>query len=444
MITKNKIKQDNLALRRLVNNLNIPIKRLFSGSHFSINPKAKEILRDEKSLLETRKINGHSYRFLLNRKFVTFTDLEKDLFHEIVLAFSILYKTFDGAGYHAHFRSAVTESIIDIGISRYFRENQIDLLGPFQNLISILQRLSFERYEGSAATTGFFITKKSMASLTNSIKKFGLDISTLMGKSYTVSDELFAGPLSYRYVDGSHSLYLAEVGTSYPFIKINNILLKSKKAEVDGVDILSHKELFNLIDPNGKENIAAILNSKSEIEILTGDRKIILWRKGNWSIFDPSIFHDFLKDILMSESLRDALIWTVYSISKIRHGTLILIGDINETTVNSIKKGSVAGDHNLSNDLIGLFAKKSICDLKSSNELMRILTSDGLTIVNCAGKIIDTGIITDTSKIRNGSATGGGRTTAAIAASNHGKVIKVSEDGPISLYHDEKLIYKFG
>jgi hypothetical protein len=53
------------------------------------------------------------------------------------------------------------------------------------------------------------------------------------------------------------------------------------------------------------------------------------------------------------------------------------------------------------------------------------------------------GFIIDTSHARE-IVTGGGRTTAASAASYFGKVIKVSQDGPIELYQDGKQIYRFG
>jgi len=74
---------------------------------------------------------------------------------------------------------------------------------------------------------------------------------------------------------------------------------------------------------------------------------------------------------------------------------------------------------------------------------MRILSSDGLTVINRKGELLDTGVIIDTSKAGD-LVTGGGRTTAATAASHYGRVIKVSEDGPIELFHNGQLIYRFG
>ncbi|NIR49766.1 hypothetical protein GWO43_14710, partial [candidate division KSB1 bacterium] len=81
--------------------------------------------------------------------------------------------------------------------------------------------------------------------------------------------------------------------------------------------------------------------------------------------------------------------------------------------------------------------------LKRSGELSRILSSDGLTVINRKGELLDTGVIIDTSKVKD-LVTGGGRTTAAIAASYFGSVVKVSEDGPIDLYRNGHSFYRFG
>ena len=183
------------------------------------------------------------------------------------------------------------------------------------------------------------------------------------------------------------------------------------------------------------------MNNSSEIEIILPKRKIIVWRKGVWSIFDPDVFHTFFEKELAAEVIND-LLWTVYSLSKTRHGTLILI--TSENKLQDFKNGSVAGDHALSKELIERAKNRSISSLKSEGELIRMLSADGLTIINVSGKLKDTGVITDTSIITKRKAFGGGRTIAAIAASSLGKVIKVSEDGPIELYENESRRYRFG
>jgi hypothetical protein len=93
--------------------------------------------------------------------------------------------------------------------------------------------------------------------------------------------------------------------------------------------------------------------------------------------------------------------------------------------------------------LIERVKKRGVSELKQSGTLLRILSSDGLTVFNAKGKLLDTGFIIDTSHAREMVA-GGGRTTAACAASHFGKVIKVSQDGPIELYENGRMIYRFG
>jgi hypothetical protein len=66
-----------------------------------------------------------------------------------------------------------------------------------------------------------------------------------------------------------------------------------------------------------------------------------------------------------------------------------------------------------------------------------------MTLFNKEGVLTDAGIIINTCTTP-GLVIGGGRTTAATAASLYGKVIKVSEDGPVELYECGKCVYRFG
>ena len=145
----------------------------------------------------------------------------------------------------------------------------------------------------------------------------------------------------------------------------------------------------------------------------------------------------------MDENEMELLIMTLYSLSKIRHGTIVLICDREKRVLDSLKKGSVGGHDSLSSMLIDQVKDQKVSDLKNSGQLVRILSSDGLTIFNEKGELMDTGLIIDTSRTPE-LILGGGRTTAASAASLLGKVIKVSEDGPIQLFDNGRLVYMFG
>jgi hypothetical protein len=169
---------------------------------------------------------------------------------------------------------------------------------------------------------------------------------------------------------------------------------------------------------------------------------LLVRRKGRWAIFDPSIFRSFLGGSLAPEAMDD-LLWTVYALSKRRHGAVILIFAGKARQLATLKTGSVGGDDPLGKLLIRHMKGRAIDTLKQSGALLRLLSSDGMTVFNPSGRLLETGFIIDTSHARE-VVTGGGRTTAASAASFFGKVIKVSADGPIELYQDGKRVYRFG
>jgi hypothetical protein len=65
-----------------------------------------------------------------------------------------------------------------------------------------------------------------------------------------------------------------------------------------------------------------------------------------------------------------------------------------------------------------------------------------MTTISKAGKVLSSGEIIDISLAAKNKPAGGGRTHAAVAASFYGLAIKVSEDGPISVFRNGTQIIK--
>ena len=382
------------------------------------------------------KLKSKISRIRVSTDGANLTDLEVELLGHFGKAFEVLFNRFESKGYRAHLRTAISASAIDIALARFLRGDRTKAFASIQNLIQVLKRLSFERYEGSPATTGFLIYRLKKETFRKRIEGKKIEWSNL--KPVKIDDKFFTGPLTYRYIDGQSIFFVSGVQMN----AVATIRLK-ELTNGDAIDRLSYTHLANLLDISGKSAFGAFLNNSSEVEIVLRERKLIVWRKGVWSIFDPDIFYKFFKNELTKNNI-NYLIWAAYSLSKTRHGTLVLVGDISKTKIESFKKGSVAGKHALSNELIKKAQNIPLKYLKSSGKLIKILSADGMTIIDSKGNLIDTGVITDISNIDKDEATGGGRTTAAIAASKFGKVIKVSEDGPIDLYEMGERKYRFG
>ena len=377
-----------------------------------------------------------AYHFTAQRDQLAFTQTEKSFISELLTAFQGLYVGFSAESYAAHFRTALLTSLTDIAVARFLRGDRKGVFWPVQSLIQLLKNLSYQRYEGSSATTGFLIYRNQLNEFLNSLNTTRYAWLDLDKDRRRVSADFFQNPLSFRFVDGQRALFVGDIR-----MNIKGTIRTSAPGPNDNIERLANRETLSLLDKAGSGSFAIFVNKASEVEVVLDSDKLLLWRKGYWGIYDPDIMREFFSGKLEKRAT-DHLIWTIYALSKARHGTVVLVADEN-TDLDHLRKGSVGGRDPLSRALIRHVRGTKIGALKRSGELSRILSSDGLTVINRKGELLDTGVIIDTSKVKD-LVTGGGRTTAATAASHFGRVLKVSEDGPIELYSNGQSLYRFG
>lgn len=382
------------------------------------------------------RIDGIVYLFRTRRKGLDFTETERTFISELLAAFEGLFGGFSAKSFAAHFRTALLTSLTDIAVARYIRGDRKGIFWPTQSLLQLLKSLSYQRYEGSPATTGFLVYRCQLEDLLASLKKTRYAWLDLAEDRRRIGNDFFQNPLSYRFVDGYRSLFVCDIR-----MNVKGTIRTSAPGPSDTIEQLANRETLSLLSKSGDGAFAIYVNKASEVEVVLDSDKVLLWRKGFWRIFDPDIFHEFLGGKLDKRSI-DYLVWTVYALSKARHGTVVLIADDN-IDFAVLRKGAVGGRDPLSRALIRHVRGVKIGTLKRSGELSRILSSDGMTVINRKGELLDTGMIIDTSRV-NYLVAGGGRTTAAIAASHFGRVVKVSEDGPVDLFHNGRRIYRFG
>lgn len=382
------------------------------------------------------KFDEITYLFRAHRKEPNFTITEKAFVNELLTAFEGLFAGFSAKGYNAHFRTALLTSLTDIAVARYLRGDRKGVFWPIQGLIQLLKSLSYQRYEGSPATTGFLVYRNQLDDFLKSIKKTRYDWLDLGNDRRQISDDFFQNPLSYRFIDGYRALFVCDIR-----MNVKGVIRTSAPGPSDNIEQLSNRETVALLSKAGSRAFAVYVNKASEVEIVLDTDQLLLWRKGYWSIYDPDIMREFLGGKLEKRSI-DYLVWTIYALSKARHGTVVLVAE-DKTDLEALRKGAVGGRDPLSRALISHVRGTKIGTLKRSGELNRILSSDGMTVINRKGELLDTGVIIDTSQVSD-LVTGGGRTTAAIAASHFGRIVKVSEDGPVELFHNGRRIYRFG
>jgi len=412
------------------------ISSFLGGAEVDLLPGEAEIIMNGKTISEIVSIEEHPYRFVARRETLSFTRSEAAFCRELLTAFSGLYSGFQQEGYAAQFRTALLASIMDITVARSLRGDHRKGFWPIQQLIQLLKNLSYQRYEGKPATTGFIVHRTTLPLLQKLVRERH---HTLIPQQphEDISPTFFDNPLPYRFVDGTNLFFVTNIQ-----MQVTGVLRTSLATLHTDIERLTQREIFSLVRRAGHGAFAVTVNDASEIEVLISPARLLVRRKGAWAIFDPDIFRSFLAGSIDAEAI-DELLWTVYALSKERHGTVILIYDQGARRLAVLKKGSVGGDDPISRLLIGRVKKRTISELKKAGILLRILSADGMTVFNKGGRLMETGFIFDTSHARE-VVTGEGRTTAASAASFFGKVIKVSQDGPIELYQDGQRVYRFG
>jgi len=377
-----------------------------------------------------------TYHFALKRNGLPFTKTERKIADEIAEAFHILFANRKKGSEIIYFRTALLSSFLDVSVSRYLRFNRNRGFWSIQKLLQILKNLSYQRYEGTPATSGFIVYR-------NQVEEFNVACSMSdclrhdFNPCISISVDFFKSPLTFRLVNGLGTYYACNIN-----MQATGIIKFLNYGNRDAVERLSLRDTLALITKAGEGAFTVSITATSELEVMACTDIIFIWRKGNWSLFDPDIFRSFLSGHLDAIET-EALVMTVYSMSKLRLGTIVLISDENILASGELQKGTAGGKGILSQLIISFLKYKTVSSLKHSGELISILSSDGLTLFNKDGELVDTGIIINTCTTP-GLVTGGGRTTAATAASIYGKVIKVSEDGPIELYESGKCVYRFG
>lgn len=417
------------SLRALLGGADVSLVELEKGNK---TPSRK----NEREIAIGMQVDGIRYLFRARRKELAFTPMEVKFIGELLAALEGLMAGFSAKGFEGHFRTALLTSLTDIAVARYIRGDRKGVFWPTQRLVQLLKNLSYQRYESAPATTGFLVYRAQLDDFLKTLGKTRYEWFDLEENRRRINSSFFKNPIPYRFVDGYRALFVCDIR-----MDLKGILRTRSPGPKDYIDQLSNREILSLLSNAGDDAFALFVNSSSEVEVVLQDDKLLLWRKGNWGIFDPSIMHEFLMGKLEKRSI-DHLIWSMYALSKTRHGTVVLVAD-DQIDLDAIRMGSVGGHDPLSRALIQHVRGKKIGNLKRAGELSRILSSDGLTVINRKGELIDTGVIIDTSRVGD-LVTGGGRTTAATAASIFGPVIKVSEDGQVSLFHKGRQTYDFG
>src|SRR5512133_1552574 len=147
------------------------ISSFLGGAAVDLLPGDCAMPIDEHSISEIVTIEDHTYCFKARREILSFTRSETAFCRELLTAFSGLYSGFQQQGYAAQFRPALLSSTMDITVARSLRGDHRKGFWPIQQLLQLLKNLSYQRYEGKPATTGFIVHRTTQQNIRSVVRQ---------------------------------------------------------------------------------------------------------------------------------------------------------------------------------------------------------------------------------------------------------------------------------
>jgi hypothetical protein len=197
-------------------------------------------------------------------------------------------------------------------------------------------------------------------------------------------------------------------------------------------------------------HVCVILTPSREIKVFAEGTEVFAFRGAAWRLLDLQAKFRLWSEAVGNDALAMRLFQTALDLADTRAGALVLVAR-DPANVESLvapadrldvpAPAPPAGSAPTRRELLHLLEGRSATDLDAS-VLAALASLDGATVVDRTGRLLAAGAILRHPPIEAGEGRGvieGARTTAAMAASAIGPVLKVSEDGDITFYDRSRV-----
>jgi hypothetical protein len=198
-------------------------------------------------------------------------------------------------------------------------------------------------------------------------------------------------------------------------------------------------------------HICAVLSPSREIKIFAEGAELFTFRGAAWHLLDVQAKYRLWAEAVGNDALATRLFQTARDLSDVREGALFLVAREPDQAVAhlvapadrlDVPIDAIAADGGPTRrDLLHLLEGRRITDLDPS-VLATLSSLDGATVTDRDGRLLAAGAILRhpaSEHLEAGGVVEGARTTAAVAASQFGPVLKVSEDGIMTFFDQERV-----
>ena len=313
------------------------------------------------------------------------------------------------------------------------------------SIIEMLRVAALSSYENRPISTGVLLLGPNAA--------HGRAGVPLPSPSASYTESLARIKSFYRLADGVRTLFLAsQDGQLLDIIDIERV----------GTDVSRQPLLVPCARPFQAHarvtaqhgHVCAVLSPSREIKIFADGAEMFAFRGAAWHLLDVQAKYRLWADAVGDESLAGRIFQTARDLADAREGALFVVvrepdGAVPQLLVPADRldvpmrgeNGDDEGGGPSRRHLLHLLERRTLTDLDSS-VLFGLASLDGATVTDRSGRLLAAGAILrhpPSQQLDGGGAFEGARSTAAMAASQFGPVLKVSEDGIITFFDRERV-----
>jgi len=198
-------------------------------------------------------------------------------------------------------------------------------------------------------------------------------------------------------------------------------------------------------------HICAVLSPSREIKVFAEGAELFTFRGAAWHLLDLQAKYRLWAEAVGDGPLATRIFQTALDLADARQGALFVVARDAPSVLSRLVAAADRLDRSIPTsssdavpsrrDLLHLLEGRSATDL-DPNVLAALASLDGAIVVDTSGRLLAAGAILRHPVIEEAEPGGiveGARTTAALAASRFGPVLKVSEDGVITFFDGEQV-----
>lgn len=285
-------------------------------------------------------------------------------------------------------------------------------------IIQYLKKLCLTTFENENFSTGFIVSN-SIHDYEKERQHVRNGILYSLQKKHNVFKEIRPNRRLWYLADGVNSFYLLD----------HSLQVKNLYVIPETKDIRDMWSVYSMKSILWGSDIAFRVINHNQISIINSDGIEFISTENTWKLRDYNILHAILaENSSLDKEVISCILYYVMDCSKNNKSVIMWLP--KEMEESDLKKVLIDNNRTITQTI-------NIVDERNEQLVKRILTSDGVTVINNTGEIVANGCVVNLSKLsQTNKLVGTGESAARLLAEN-GFAIKISQDGSIKIFYSQ-------